>query len=159
MQKIYDHARFWYKPRPSGVNDSVRPLWQEFLGCSNEETKSRTNFVATCTYSWFLTACTGIALGIGALAPFLAGWGGGGTLMLCVCTFVCNFILGAQWNVNFICHTLQKIMWCHTFLGDTGPIHVCPDTFSPRAWKGAGQKTSRDHDPFVGRGGPVGTRL
>ena len=37
-------------------------------------------------------------------------------------------------------HTINT--WRHTFLGDTGPIHVWPDPFSPCVWKGAGHETS-----------------
>ena len=47
--KFFDHAHFGYKLRPSHINNSVR---SEFLGCSNEETNSksiRTGFVATCS--------------------------------------------------------------------------------------------------------------
>ena len=46
-----DHAHFEYKPRPFCIYDSIR---SEFLGCSNEETYSksiRTDFVATTVFA------------------------------------------------------------------------------------------------------------
>ena len=46
--KSFGPTHFSLKPRPFGVNDAARPLWQEFLGCNNEETNSksiRTDFV------------------------------------------------------------------------------------------------------------------
>ena len=50
----------------------------------------------------------------------------------CACLYTL-LILGTQWNVNlfaFLIHAhVPEIR--HTFLGDTGPIHVCPDPFSP----------------------------
>ena len=39
--------------------------------------------------------------------------------------------------------------WRHTFLGDTGPIHICPDPFSPRAWRGAGDETNNTYTLFT----------
>ena len=35
VQIFCDHTHFWYKLRPFGVNDSVRP------GCNNEETNNK----------------------------------------------------------------------------------------------------------------------
>ena len=48
--KILDPAHFSLKPHPFGVHNAARPLWQEFLGFSNEEMNdksTRTDSVAT----------------------------------------------------------------------------------------------------------------
>ena len=50
IEKFWTLPTFPLKPRPVGVNNAARPLWQEFLGYSNEETNSkstRTDSVAT----------------------------------------------------------------------------------------------------------------
>ena len=82
-RKFLDPAHFSLKPRPFGVDNAARPPWQEFLGCSNKEMNGRTDSVATYSWNfiWYLivrpiTARTGIALAVGALPPFLVGWGG-----------------------------------------------------------------------------------
>ena len=67
---------------------------------------------------------------------------------LCVCAFVRNIYIWVPLVPNGILiysrflFTHTRNTWRHTFLGDTGPIHVWPDPFSPRAWKGAGHETS-----------------
>ena len=35
-----NHAHFSLKLHPFCINDTVKPLWQEFLGCSNVEANS-----------------------------------------------------------------------------------------------------------------------
>ena len=49
MRKLLGPRHFSLKPHPFGIYNAVRPLWQEFLGCSNEETNkksTRTDSVA-----------------------------------------------------------------------------------------------------------------
>ena len=41
MWKFLDHTHFPLKSHPFGVDSIARPLWQEFLSCSNEETNCR----------------------------------------------------------------------------------------------------------------------
>ena len=73
-RKFLDHAHL-------GATDAARPLWQEFLDCSNEETNGksiRTDYIDLATYSWnFKSGWTDMALAVGTLPPFPAGWGGG----------------------------------------------------------------------------------
>ena len=104
-----DHAHFGYKPRPFRITDSVR---SEFLGCSNEETNSksiRTDFVSSYLFlkcnnllQYFIvgpiTSYAGIDMAIRALAPFLAGWGGTcprcpPPMIIIIATFIQCFVI------------------------------------------------------------------
>ena len=83
-RKILDHAHFSLKPHPFGVTDAARPWWQEFLGCSNEETygKSiRIDFVAILMKFYhsqgYYRMNRHATLAVGALPPFPLSWGGG----------------------------------------------------------------------------------
>ena len=72
--KIFEPHPLLLKPRPFGTTDAAGLQWQEFLGCSNEETNSksiRTDFIATYSWNfiwyliiWPIIAWTGMVLAV-----------------------------------------------------------------------------------------------